>query len=284
MGLPMAKNLLAAGHSVAAWNRTRAKAETLGSAHGAQVCDTPVAAAGDADVVILMLENGPICEQVLFESGVADALRPGAIVVDMSSIKPAEAQDHAARLMKRGVRHIDAPVSGGTTGAEAGSLAIMAGGDAPDFEVVAPILAAMGRPVHVGPSGAGQLAKLANQIIVGVTIGGVAEALMLAKRGGADIAKVREALRGGFAESRILDLHADRMARRDFVTRGRSVTHLKDIDNALDAASQLDLTGCPYTALTADLFRGLIKHSGDLDHSALLVEIERRNGIGETRE
>ena len=117
-----------------------------------------------------------------------------------------------------------------------------------------------------------------------MTIGGVAEALMLAKRGGADIAKVREALRGGFAESRILDLHADRMTRRDFVTRGRSVTHLKDIDNALDAASQLDLTGCPYTALTADLFRGLIKHSGDLDHSALLVEIERRNGIGETRE
>jgi 2-hydroxy-3-oxopropionate reductase len=140
----------------------------------------------------------------------------------------------------------------------------------------------MGRAVHVGPHGAGQLAKLANQIIVGVTIGAVAEALMMAERGGADPAKVREALRGGFAESRILELHADRMARRDFVTRGRSVTHLKDLDNALEAAGRLSLNDCSYTALTADLFRGLLATAGDLDHSGLLVEIERRNGL--TRE
>jgi 2-hydroxy-3-oxopropionate reductase len=171
-------------------------------------------------------------------------------------------------------------VSGGTVGAEQGTLAIMAGGAEEAFPRVKPILEVMGRPVHVGPHGAGQLAKLANQIIVGVTIGAVAEALLLAKRGGADPAKVREALRGGFAESRILDLHGQRMVERDFITKGRSVTHLKDLDNALDAAERLALDAVPYTALTADLFRGLIANAGDLDHSGLLVELERRNGSG----
>jgi len=158
-------------------------------------------------------------------------------------------------------------------------LAIMAGGEPGIFARVAPFLKAMGRPVHVGPHGAGQLAKLANQIIVGVTIGAVAEALLLAQRGGADPAKVREALRGGFAESRVLDLHGQRMVERDFVTKGRSVTHLMDLDNALDAAMRLSLETVPYTALTADLFRGLIGNAGDLDHSGLLVELERRNRI-----
>ncbi|MET0746049.1 MAG: NAD(P)-dependent oxidoreductase, partial [Microvirga sp.] len=173
---------------------------------------------------------------------------------------------------------IDAPVSGGTLGAEQGTLAIMAGGEPDIFARIEPLLAVMGRPVHVGPHGSGQLAKLANQIIVGVTIGAVAEALLLAQRGGADPAKVREALRGGFAESRILDLHGGRMVERDFETRGRSVTHLKDLDNALDAGLRLTLETLPYTTLTADLFRGLIAHAGDLDHSGLLVELERRNG------
>jgi 2-hydroxy-3-oxopropionate reductase len=154
----------------------------------------------------------------------------------------------------------------------------MAGGDAGVYAQVKTILSVMGRPVHVGPQGAGQLAKLANQIIVGVTIGAVAEALLLAQRGGADPAKVREALRGGFAESRILELHGQRMVERDFATKGRSVTHLKDLDNALDAAERLMMDAVPYTALTADLFRGLIENAGDLDHSGLLVELERRNG------
>ncbi len=170
-------------------------------------------------------------------------------------------------------------VSDGTVGAEAATLAIMAGGESADFARVEPVLRAMGRPVHVGPHGSGQLAKLANQLIVGVTIGAVAEALMLASRGGADPAKVREALRGGFAESRVLELHGQRMVERDFVTKGRSVTHLKDLDNALDAADRLGLAERPYTAATADLFRGLLAHAGDLDHSGLLVELERRNGI-----
>ena len=182
MGLHQARNLLRAGYPLTAWNRTRARAEAL-VPDGARVVDAAPEAAGEAEVVVLMLENGPIVEQVLFGSGVAEALRPGSVVVDMSSIKPAEAQDHARRLAERGVAHVDAPVSGGTVGAEAGTLAIMAGGEDADFAKVEPVLRAMGRPVHVGPHGAGQLAKLANQIIVGVTIGAVAEALLLAAEG-----------------------------------------------------------------------------------------------------
>ena len=275
MGLHQARNLLRAGYPLTAWNRTRARAEQL-VPDGARVVDAAPDAVREAEIVVLMLENGPVVEQVLFGSGVALALRPGTIVVDMSSIKPAEAQDHARRLAEHGVAHVDAPVSGGTVGAEAGTLAIMAGGESADFARVEPVLRAMGRPVHVGPHGSGQLA---NQIIVGVTIGAVAEALMLASRGGADPAKVREALRGGFAESRVLELHGQRMVERDFVTKGRSVTHLKDLDNALDAADRLGLAERPYTAATAELFRGLLAHAGDLDHSGLLVELERRNGI-----
>ncbi|SEP49110.1 2-hydroxy-3-oxopropionate reductase [Methylobacterium sp. ap11] len=274
MGAPMARNILRAGYPVTAWNRSRPKAEAL---VGAGVAGSPAEAVREADIVVLMLENGGIVEEVLFGSGAAQAISPAAVVVDMSSIKPAEAQDHAARLAERGIAHVDAPVSGGTVGAEAGTLAIMAGGETEAFAKAEAVLAAMGRPVHVGPHGAGQLAKLANQIIVGVTIGAVAEALMLAARGGADPAKVREALRGGFAESRILDLHAERMIARDFTTRGRSVTHLKDLDNALDAGQRLALAKTPYTELTAGLFRDLLEHAGDLDHSGLLVELERRN-------
>lgn len=276
MGGPMARNVLRAGFALTAWNRSPAKADAL-VADGATVADSPADAVRGADIVIVMLENGPIVTEIVFGQGVAAAMRPGAVLADMSSIKPAEAQDHAARLAALGVAHVDAPVSGGTVGATDGMLAIMTGGDANDYARVEPVLRAMGRPVHVGPSGAGQLTKLANQIIVGVTIGAVAEALMLAERGGADPARVREALRGGFAESRILELHAARMVERDFVTRGRSVTHLKDLDNAIDAAERLNLADTSFTRLTADLFRGLLAHEGDLDHSALLLEIERRN-------
>lgn len=277
----MARRLLAAGHHLTAWNRSREKAEALAPL-GARVAGSPAEAVREADIVIVMLENGSIVEQVLFTQGAAQAaqaVKPGAVVADMSSIKPAEAQDHARRLAERHVHHIDAPVSGGTVGAEQGTLAIMAGGEPEAFVRVEPVLRAMGRPIRVGPHGAGQLAKLANQIIVGVTIGAVAEALLLAKEGGADPGKVREALRGGFAESRILELHGQRMVERDFVTKGRSVTHLKELDNALDAADRLGVAAAPYTALTADLFRGLLEHAGDLDHSGLLVELERRNGI-----
>ncbi|ALA19530.1 MULTISPECIES: NAD(P)-dependent oxidoreductase [Chelatococcus] len=276
MGARQARRLIEAGWPLVLWNRSREKAEALAPL-GARVAASAAEAVAEADIVITMLENGPIVEDVVFAQGVAGAMRPGAVLIDMSSIKPAEAQDHAARLAEKGIAYLDAPVSGGTVGAEGGTLAIMVGGDEAVFDRIAPVFAPMGRATRVGPHGAGQLAKLANQIIVGVTIGAVAEALMLAARGGADPAKVREALRGGFAESRVLDLHGARMVERDFTTKGRSVTHLKDIDNALDAAERLGLAATPFTAATADLFRGLLANAGDLDHSGLLVELERRN-------
>lgn len=276
MGARQARRLIEAGWPLILWNRSREKAEALAPL-GARVAASAAEAVAEAEIVITMLENGPIVEDVVFAQGVAGAMRPGAVLIDMSSIKPAEAQDHAARLAEKGIAHLDAPVSGGTVGAEQGTLAIMVGGDEAVFERVTPVFTPMGRATRVGPHGAGQLAKLANQIIVGVTIGAVAEALMLAARGGADPAKVREALRGGFAESRVLDLHGARMVERDFTTKGRSVTHLKDIDNALDAAERLGLAATPFTAATADLFRGLLANAGDLDHSGLLVELERRN-------
>jgi 3-hydroxyisobutyrate dehydrogenase-like beta-hydroxyacid dehydrogenase len=278
MGARQARRLLEAGWPLTVWNRSREKADAL-APFGARVASEAADAVREAEFVVLMLENGRIVEEVLFGRGIAEALRPGSVVVDMSSVKPAEAQDHARRLAMIGVHHVDAPVSGGTVGAEQGTLAIMAGGEPEIFARVEDLLRVMGRPVLVGPHGAGQLAKLANQIIVGVTIGAVAEALLFAQRGGADPSKVREALRGGFAESRVLDLHGQRIVERDFTTKGRSVTHLKDLDNALDAAARLNLAAIPYTAITADLFRGLIENAGDLDHSGLLVELERRNDV-----
>lgn len=278
MGAPMARNLIRAGHALTVWNRSPGKAEPL-VAEGAVACGSVAGAVRGAELVVVMLENGPIVEAVLFGEDADAAVPPGAVVADMSSIRPAEAQDHARRLAARGVRHLDAPVSGGTTAATDGTLAIMVGGTQEAFATAEPALRAMGRPVLVGPSGAGQLAKLANQVIVGAAIGAVAEAFLIAQRGGADPARLREALRGGFAESRILELHAQRMIDRDFATRGRCVTHLKDLDNALDAADGLGLADTPYTAVTAALYRDLIASEGDPDHSALLLELERRNPV-----
>ncbi len=197
MGLPMARRLCEAGHAVQVWNRTRDKAERA-AAFGATVHASAASAAGAADIVVSLLENGAVVEDVLFNQGTAAACRPGTLVVDMASIRPAEARDHAARLRSLGVAHLDAPVSGGTVGAEAGTLAIMAGGEAADFARALPVFAALGRATHVGPHGTGQLAKLANQMIVGITIGAVAEALLLCEKGGADMARVKDAISGGF--------------------------------------------------------------------------------------
>lgn len=181
MGFPMARRLCEAGCAVSVWNRSRTKAERL-LPFGARVADTPAQAVAQADIVITLLENGGVVEDVLFAQGAAQALRPGTLVVDMSSIQPRQAREHAARLLAQGVHHLDAPVSGGTVGAEQGTLAIMAGGEAADFERAHPLLELLGRPTHVGPHGAGQLAKLANQMIVGITIGAVAEALLLCEK------------------------------------------------------------------------------------------------------
>lgn len=278
MGAPMTRRLCAAGLDVTVWNRTRAKAEALVAA-GARVAETPGAAVQAADLTITMLEHGDIVEELLFAHGVADALPHGSLLVDMSSIRPAQARAHAAALAERGVAHLDAPVSGGTVGAEAGTLAIMAGGDAADFERARPVFAPLGRATHVGPHGAGQLAKLANQMIVGITIGAVAEALLLAERGGADPAKVREALRGGFADSRILEVHGQRMVERDFAKRAAITVQLKDLRNALATGAELGFDA-PITQLFEQLYSSAADHGWpDADHAGLWLELARRNGM-----
>lgn len=278
MGTPMATRLLNHGYTLAAWNRTRSKADAL-AAKGARVADTPAQAVADADIVITMLEHGGVVEDVLFNPalpGASIGLKAGALVIDMSSILPEQAQAHGPRLAAQGVAYLDAPVSGGTVGAEAGTLAIMAGGAEADFERARPVLEVLGRPVHVGPTGSGQLTKLANQMIVGITIGAVAEALLLAQRGGADPAKVRQALRGGFAESRILEVHGQRMVDGDFAKRGSLAIQLKDLRNALHTASGLSFDA-PITAHLTDLYAQAADHGfGDLDQSGLFKELERR--------
>ena len=279
MGTPMAQRLCAAGYAVRVWNRTPAKALAL-QAHGATACASPAEAVATADTVITMLQDGPAVASVLFQQGVAEALRPGSLVVDMSSIQPREARDHAARLAALGVACLDAPVSGGTVGAEAGTLAIMAGGLAADFERALPLLQVLGRATHVGPPGSGQLAKLANQMIVGITIGAVAEALLFAAKGGADMAKVREAISGGFADSRVLQLHGQRMVTRDFAKRAALTVQLKDMRNAMATAQDTGFDA-PITQLFAQLFEQATAHGlGDLDHSALFMELALRNGMG----
>lgn len=276
MGEPMAMRLLAAGFSLSVWNRSVDKARGL-EAKGARVAHSAAEAVDGADVAILMLADGPAVTDVLVHGGVAHAMRRGALVVDMSSIPPAIAREHSKLLASRGVQHLDAPVSGGTTGAAKGTLAIMVGGEAEVFESARAVFEVMGRPTLIGPSGSGQLAKLANQAIVGITIGAVAEALLLAAAGGADPAKVREALSGGFADSTILKLHGERMLERAWNPGGRVRTQVKDLRTILAEAAALGLQ-LPLASKVTELFEaGVQSGFGDYDHSALLLELEQMN-------
>ena len=220
MGFPMARNLLQAGFQVTAWNRAMGKAEAL-QAFGGSFAQTASAAVRDSDCVITMLSDGKVVSDVVFHQGVADSMKQGAVFVDMSSIKPAEAKLHALELAKRGIEALDAPVSGGTKGADLATLAIMAGGNAAAFKRVIPAFKAMGRPTHVGPAGSGQIAKLANQGIVAITIGAVAEAILLAEKAGLAKGALRAALAGGFADSVIFQQHGGRMEDLNFVPGGR---------------------------------------------------------------
>lgn len=272
MGKPMAINLLKAGYAVTAWNRTSAKAEAL-IPHGATVVESPADAA-DADILITMLAAGPEVRSVL--EAAMPQMKKGALVIDMSSTRQSEAQDFHALLASQGVHFIDAPVSGGVLGAEAATLAIMAGGDKDQFERAMPVLSVMGRPTLVGPAGCGQIAKLCNQLIVGATINIVAEALLLAQAGGADPAAMRTAIRGGFAESRILEVHGQRMLDRNFVPGGQVKTQLKDLENILNAAETADLS-LPVTSLVAEHFRNLVTTHPAADHSAVLIALEQMN-------
>ena len=278
MGWPMARRLCEAGHTVHAWNRSREKAERL-VPFKAQVFDTAAQAVQGVAIVIGMLDNGKVMDEVLFGQGTAQAIAPGSLVIDMASTKPREARDHAARLTALGISHIDCPVSGGTVGAEGGTLVMMAGGKPEDIARAQELLKVFGRSTHVGPHGAGQLAKLANQMIVGITIGAVAEALLLCERGGANMAKVREAITGGFADSRILQLHGERMVKRDFAPRARLAIQLKDMRNALDTANETSMDA-PITTLFEKLYAEAVEHGlGEVDHSGLFLELASRNGM-----
>ncbi|UJW77291.1 NAD(P)-dependent oxidoreductase [Rhizobium sp. SL42] len=276
MGAPMVRRLLAAGHQVTVWNRDRSKTDALAS-DGAVPSATAAAAAEGCDIVFTMLSDGKAVDQVLFDSGVANVLAEGAVVVDSSSISPPIAKDHAARLKALGIAHVDAPVSGGVVGAEAGTLAIMAGGDAGVIEGLADVFAALGRVTHVGPSGAGQICKLANQQIVAITIGAVAEAMVLVEAGGASREKFREAIRGGFAESRILELHGARMVSRNFTPGGPSKLQLKDLEAVKAMADRFSLD-LPLTEQVRREFADFVTGGGgDTDHSGLLLHLEAMN-------
>ena len=281
MGSRVALRLCAAGHQVHLWNRSAAKAEAL-QPHGAKVHATPCAAVAHSDFILCTLEHGQAVSQVLFGMGEASAvhgLHAHSLWIDLTSLQPREARDHASRLSERGMRYLDAPVSGGTVGAERGALAIMVGGKAEDVAAAQPVFAALGHATHVGPHGAGQLAKLANQLIVGVTIGAVAEALLLCAKGGADMAKVREAMRGGFADSPILQLHGQRMTARDFAPGARMAVQLQDMHNALATAEEIGFDA-PVTRLLAQLYADAVEHGlGALDHSGVFVELASRNAL-----
>ena len=273
MGGPMARCLLREGFPLKVWNRTHSKAESLEEL-GATVLDSPSEAVKDAKVLITMLKDGPAVDEVVFRQGVATDLPPGSIHVDMGSIGLDQAVEHGERHAIRGIRYLDAPVSGGTKGAKAGDLAIMVGGDSETFAEVVPVFDAMGRPTHVGPTGCGQLSKLANQVIVAITIGAVSEAFILAGAGGADRSKVRDALQGGFASSRILSEHGLRMVNRDFEPGGPAKFQVKDLVNALRAAERLGLD-LPITKLLHRLFEDMVQSGGaELDHAGLLGHLE----------
>lgn len=277
MGAPMVRNLARGNSRIRVWNRSPAKAAAL--ADCAEVCLTPSEAAKGADVVFTMLTNGEAVTDVLLgKDGVAGQAKPGALFVDTSSIQPALARDHSAALAARGFCHLDAPVSGGEKGAVDGTLAIMAGGAREDFDAAATLFRQMGQATHVGISGAGQVAKLANQVIVAVSIGAVSEALLLAQEGGCDPAAVRTALMGGFATSRILELHGERMIDRNWVPGGPLEMQLKDLNNALEVAKGAGLE-LPLTQAAQRSFHELTHELGmsRFDHSAYLLWLESQN-------
>jgi 2-hydroxy-3-oxopropionate reductase len=276
MGAPMASRLLDAGFDVTVWNRNSAKSAPL-TEKGATLAQSAAEAVETADVIITMLTDGPAVRDVLFDQGAAAVMKKGSVVIDMSSISPDFAREHAKRLAAIGVDHIDAPVSGGVVGAQEGTLAIMAGGDEAVISGLADVFKPMGRFTRVGPSGAGQLAKLANQQIVAVTIGAIAEAMVLVEKGGGSRAAFRDAIRGGFCESRILELHGKRMIERNFEPGGTSRIQLKDLNSILQTASDLSLS-LPLTETVREAFASFVEEGGgEKDHSALLLHFEKLN-------
>lgn len=274
MGTPMAANLIAGGHTLVTYTKGKSPQSLVDAGAKALTSATEVAQA--ADIIIVMVPDTPDVEAVLFgEGGVAAGLTKGKIVIDMSSISPVATKEFAAKINALGCEYLDAPVSGGEVGAKAASLTIMVGGNEPAFNTVKPLFDLMGKNVTlVGGNGDGQTTKVANQIIVALTIEAVGEALLLAAKAGADPAKVRQALMGGFASSRILEVHGERMIKRSFDPGFRISLHQKDLNLALTTARQLGLS-LPNTATAQELFNTCVAHDGaSWDHSGMVRALE----------
>ena len=276
MGLPMAKNILKAGYDLKAFNRSQNKAVPLKD-QGAKISSSIKEAVNDSDIVITMLTDDTAVDEIMSSSDFLGGLKSEATVIDMSSVKPSTATNHGNNLKSKSINYLDAPVSGGTIGAEEASLAIMVGGEQDIFNRASEILKTMGNPTLVGPVGSGQVSKLANQIIVGLTIGAVAEAVTLCEKAGADPVKMISALSGGWADSKILQTHGKRMIEKDFSPKGKTSTHLKDMNNILDCANNFN-THLPISNLVKEMYKTLVENGhGDKDHSSLYMEIERMN-------
>ena len=276
MGLPMAKNILKAGYNLKVFNRSQSKAEPL-KEFGAEISPTINDVVNESDVLITMLTDDTAIDDVMNSSNFLDNLKSGATVIDMSSVKPTTATKYYNNLKLKNINYLDAPVSGGTIGAEEASLAIMVGGEQKVFDEVIDIFKTMGNPTLVGPSGSGQVSKLANQIIVGLTIGAVAEAITLCEKAGANPNKMIKALSGGWADSKILQTHGKRMIDKDFTPKGRTSVHLKDMNNILECANSHN-THLPISNLVKEMYKTLVENGhGETDHSSLYKEIERIN-------
>ena len=276
MGLPMSKNIAKAGYNLTVFNRSKNKAEPL-KEFGAKISNTLKDAVDGSDIVITMLTDDTAVDAVMNNSDFLENLKSGSIVIDMSSVKPTTATKHGNNLKLKNINYLDAPVSGGTIGAEEASLAIMVGGEQNIFDDAFDILKKMGNPTLVGPIGSGQVSKLANQIIVGLTIGAVAEAVTLCEKAGADPNKMIKALSGGWADSKVLQTHGKRMINKDFTPKGRTSVHLKDMNNILECANNYN-THLPISNLVKEMYKSLVdKGHGETDHSSLYKEIERIN-------
>ena len=276
MGYPMAKNLINKKLNLTVFSRTLEKAKPLEKL-GAIIANSLGEAVKEADIVITMLTDDNAVEKVLGSQEFLNNLKNPSTVIDMSSIKPKIAIQYGKLLKDRNIHFLDAPVSGGTIGAEEGSLAIMVGGDQNVFDGAFDTLKIMGNPTLVGPIGSGQVSKLANQIIVGVTIGAVAEAITLCEKAGVDANKFIKALSGGFADGKILQNHGKRMIDKDFSPKGKVSTHLKDMNNILECAGDFK-TKLPISNLIQEMFKSLVDQGNDNDdHSALYKEIENIN-------
>ena len=276
MGLPMSKNILKAGYSLKAFNRSQNKAEVL-KEFGAEITTSIDDVVKDSDIVITMLTDDTAINEIMDSPNFLENLKSNATVIDMSSVKPTTATKYGNNFKSKNIKYLDAPVSGGTIGAEEASLAIMVGGEQDVFNEVLDLLKSMGNPTLVGPVGSGQVSKLANQIIVGLTIGAVAEAITLCEKSGANPDKMIKALSGGWADSKILQTHGKRMIDKDFTPKGRTSVHLKDMNNILECANSHN-THLPISNLVKEMYKTLVENGhGEKDHSSLYKEIERIN-------